>query len=96
MKYNFDNQKIELTLSIIQCFLNQANIELINLLSKNGELKKIDIYVILKSKYPSIGSNITKLCRYNIMIKENQKGSWSYKLNKELVEAILNITNILG
>jgi predicted transcriptional regulator len=95
MNLNYDDYKIDKIARTIRCFTNAVNIEIIKLLEQHEELRLIDITEILNDNQTRISTNLYKLIKWKIIKRERKNSVWNYRLNKELVEKVIDISNSL-
>jgi hypothetical protein len=96
MKTNFDDYEIERMVKTVKCFKITANIQIINLLEQKESLRSNEIVSLLKEKNSWIAEQLYKLVDQKIVLKEYKNNKRYYRLNKELIEKVLDFSKSLG
>jgi predicted transcriptional regulator len=95
MKQNYDDYKIFRMDRALRCFSNELNIEIIKLMEQNEELCANDIVEMLNETPIRINQYLFKLTKWNIIKRERKKYAYYYRLNKEFVKKVIDLSNTL-
>jgi hypothetical protein len=96
MKYEFTQSEIDKSVKAIRAFTNTVNLEIVKMFEGNDILSRKEIEKKLNMNIADLGTKLSRLSDYHILLKVWNNKNWSYKANKEMIQKMVAFIELFG